>query len=131
VDYTTRPFTIESEEVLNDCTLTLAADNGVINGQVLDGEKPVRNFAVVAIPAPRELRILDAYTREATTDGSRRFKIGPLIPGDYLLFAIPEDPEQGYFALDFVDRNIGSAERVTVRQNETKVIQLKPIRSPQ
>lgn len=132
-DYTMQPLTIESGTVLSNCTLTLATDTAVISGQVLDGDKPVRGLEVVAIPQSTDLRRFPAYSKQAaaTTDSNGQFKIPDVIPGDYLLFAVPPDPEQSYYALAFADRNAGSAEPVTVKPREAKTINLKPTRTPQ
>lgn len=132
-DYTRRLLTVESGAAINDCTLTLAHDTGVISGLVLDGDKPVRGFEVVAIPESASLRRLEPCTKSAlmATNSKGQFKIAGLIPGDYLVFAVPSDPEHGYYALDFADRNASSAERVTVKSGESKTVNLRPTASPQ
>jgi len=131
-DYTSQLLTVGSGAAISDCTLTLAHDTGVISGQVLDGDKPVRGFEVVAIPESTSLRRFEPYTKSSpmATNSKGQFKIGGLIPGDYLLFAVPSDPEQGYYALDFADRNTTSAERVTVKSGESKTVNLKPTANP-
>jgi carboxypeptidase family protein len=132
-DYTSRLLPVEAGAAISDCTITLAHDTGVISGLVLDGDKPVRGFEVVAIPESTSLRRLEPYTKSAlmTTNSKGQFTIAGLIPGDYLLFAVPSDPEQGYYALDFADRNASSAERVTVKSGESKTVNLKPTANPQ
>ena len=132
-DYATRPINVEPGIVVSDCTLTIASDSCVISGQVLDGDAPVKGFEVVAIPELMSLRYFGAYTKKAPmkTDGNGRFQIAGVIPGDYVLYAVPEDPLRGYFALDFADRNASSGERVTVKSGESKTINLKPTSTPQ
>jgi len=49
-----------------------------------------------------------------------------VIPGDYLLLAVPTDENETYFDIDFADRNQRDAERVSVKSGETKIVPLKP-----
>ena len=49
-----------------------------------------------------------------------------MIPGDYLLFAVPQDENETYFDINFADRNQQFAERVSVKSSETKTVALKP-----
>lgn len=125
-DYTLQPLTIDLGITIGDCTLTLATDTGTVKGQVYDSDKPVPDLVVVAIPQSLSLRRLARYTQTGTTNANGEFQISGIIPGDYLLFALPKDDEQGYFQIDFADRNQRDAERVSVKSGETKTVQLKP-----
>jgi len=49
-----------------------------------------------------------------------------VIPGEYELFAVPEDEYGSYFALDFADRNQNSATRVSLKPGENQVVMLTP-----
>jgi hypothetical protein len=125
-NYSTQPIALESGIAMNDCVLTLGADAGAISGQVTDSGKPVGGLVVVAIPESRELRSLGRYTFSSKTDADGNFQISAVIPGDYLLFAVPANDEQSYFAPDFAEKNIRDAERVSIHANETKTINPKP-----
>ena len=131
-DYTTQPLTVASGAMIGNCALTIANDSGIIDGQVSNGDKPARKMEVVAIPQSRALRRSPPLFRKALrpTDADGRFVLVGLIPGDYLLFAVPEDPERGYFALDFADRNSTCAEPLTINPHETKAINLKACLAP-
>jgi hypothetical protein len=48
-----------------------------------------------------------------------------VIPGDYLLFAIPPSAAHEYFALDFLEGHTGLAEHVTVDPSTTQAVNLK------
>ena len=125
-DYTLLPITIESGVSVTDCSVTLGTDAGVVKGQVLDGEKPMSGLTVVAIPEQRSLRHLDRFTVIGRTNANGEYQLPGVIPGDYLLFAVPADEGESYFDLDFADRNQRDAERVSVKSGETKTVQLKP-----
>jgi Carboxypeptidase regulatory-like domain len=126
-DYTFRPFTMNSGATFGECVLTLANDTGVIKGQVLNGDKPVPDQIVVAIPQTLSLRQFSPYTMVGITDANGEYQLTGIIPGDYFLFAVPPDDAETYFDIDFADRNQRDAERVSVKSNETKNIPLRPV----
>jgi protocatechuate 3,4-dioxygenase beta subunit len=128
-DYTFQPLTIDSGITISDCTLTLAMDTAVMTGQVLDSNKPAPDMVVVAVPQSLALRRVARYTMTSNTDANGSFKISGMIPGDYLVFAVPKDDEQSYFQIDFADRNQRDAERVSVNSGDTKTVTLKPASS--
>ena len=70
--------------------------------------------------------IFQRFTVIGTTDANGAYQLSGVIPGDYLLFAVPPDENELYFDINFADRNLRDAERVTVKPNETKNIPLKP-----
>jgi hypothetical protein len=55
---------------------------------------------------------------------SGHFQIPKVVPGDYLLFAVPPDKDVAYFALGFGDRNRANGMPVTVHQNENATVAL-------
>jgi len=128
-DYTYQALTVDSGVTIGDCTLTLATDTAVMKGQVYDSDKPVPNVVVVAIPQSSALRRIARYTVTANTDTNGAFQISGMVPGDYLVFAVPKDDEQGYFQLEFADRNQRDAERVSVKAGDAKTVTLKPATS--
>ena len=128
-DYTYQPLTIDSGLTISDCSLILATDTAVMTGQVLDSNKPVPDMVVIAVPQSLALRHIARYTLTANTDANGAFKISGMIPGDYLVFAVPKDDEQSYFQIDFADRNQRDAERVSINSGDTKTVALKPATS--
>ncbi len=125
-DETFQALTIDSGATIGDCSLTLGTDTGKISGQVYDGDKPVLDEVVVAIPQSLSLRQVARYTVTGNTNASGEFSLNGIIPGDYVVFAVPKDDEQMYFQIDFADRNQRDAERVTVHAGDTKTLTLKP-----
>jgi hypothetical protein len=125
-DYTFLPLTIQSGIGVNDCVLTMGTDAGSVKGQVLDGDKPVPGRVVIAIPEDLSLRQLERFTFTGNTNANGEFQLTGIIPGDYLLFAVPLEEDQSYFDINFADRNQRDAERVSVKSGETKTLTLKP-----
>jgi Carboxypeptidase regulatory-like domain len=95
-----------------ECTVTLANDAGMLRGKVTGGDNPITNVVVVLIPESRELRRIPRYTLTSKTDAAGEYKISGVIPGNYLLFAVPPSPDNKHFALDFADNHRASAERI-------------------
>jgi hypothetical protein len=126
VDYTFRPFTMDAGETFGNCVLTVANDTGVIKGQVLNGDKPVADEVVVAIPESPALRELARYTVTGSTNAKGEYQLKAIVPGDYFVFAVPPDDAETYFDINFADRNQQFAERVSVKSSETKTVALKP-----
>jgi uncharacterized GH25 family protein len=125
-DYSAKPLAIDPGASFDDCRVMLANDVAQFTGQVLDGETPVPNLTVIAIPESRELRAVARYTMTSATDGNGQFQIPGVIPGEYELFAVPHDEYDAYYALDFADHNQNSAQRVIIKPRETQTITLKP-----
>jgi hypothetical protein len=123
-DYTEQPLDIEAGTKLDDCRVTISSDTATISGMVLDGGKPVSGLYVVAIPQSLALRENPQYTMTETTDSDGQFQL-KVIPGDYFLFAVRPNDQDSYYALDFVERNLASAERVSVKAGDTKTVSLK------
>jgi 5-hydroxyisourate hydrolase-like protein (transthyretin family) len=125
-DFTLVAFSLEINQALSDCSITIANDASTVSGQVMDGSKPASGLTVVLIPQNRELRHVPRYTMTATSDFSGQYVIAGVIPGDYYIFAVLPNVEQSYFSLDFPDRNQSSAELVSVKSSESKILNLKP-----
>ena len=125
-DYTSQPLVIMTNDSLDDCKLTLANDTGTLSGQVLDGDTPVPNLEVIAIPVARDLRKTGNYTVVSKSTSTGSFQLIGIIPGDYYVFAVPQDGDQPYYALDFPERNQNTAERVTIKPRDGQTITLKP-----
>lgn len=126
-DYATRPLAITVDSSL-DCDVTVAADTGVVGGEVTDGDKPQAGLIVVLIPESRELRRISRYTLAAITDAGGRYKITGALPGNCFLFATPKNDNRTYFAPDFADRNSGKGESVTIDPRSTQVVNLQVLK---
>jgi hypothetical protein len=124
VDYAGREFPLALGTTL-DCDVALANDVGIVHGQVTSEENPAPGAVVVLIPESGDLRRIPRYTLTAQTDATGQYRIAGVIPGDYLLFAVPPSPDHNYYALDFADRNSDIAEHVTIDPGATQTVSLK------
>ena len=123
-DYASSELTLAVGTTL-DCDITLASDTGTIQGKVTDGEKPVRGLVVALIPESKELRRIPRYTLTARTDVAGQYKLVGIIPGEYLLFAVPPSADDAYFAIDFPESHADVAEHVKVDPSTTRTVNLK------
>jgi hypothetical protein len=123
-DYATRELALAVGSTV-DCDVTLASDTGTIQGKVMDGEKPVRGRVVALIPESKELRRIPRYTLTARTDVSGQYKIGGVIPGEYLMFAVPPSADDAYFDVDFPENHADIAEHVKVDPSTPQAVNLK------
>ena len=87
-------------------------------------DKPLTGLIVVLIPESRELRRIPRYTLAAITDTAGHYKITGALPGNYFLFANPQNDNRAYYAPDFADRNSGKGESVTINPLSTQVVNL-------
>lgn len=126
-DYSARPLEIKAGDLAINCKLTFARDSGAITGQVLHDGRPVRTFQVCAIPEAKELRSnFDHLAFSDPTKKNGRFEMRGIIPGDYLVFAVPAKSAKGYIlGVDFDDRIYASAQHLTIKSHETAAITLQ------
>jgi hypothetical protein len=78
------------------------------------------------IPESRELRRIPRYTLTAKTDAAGNYRMPGVIPGDYLLFAVPPSPDNKHFALEFAEDHRASAERIVMNSSGVQAVNLKP-----
>lgn len=124
-DHTLQTFEIEAGTKLADCHVVVAADLGSVTGMVFDGGgKTVPGVFVIAIPQSAATRQNPQYTFTEKTDSDGQVQL-KVIPGDYFLFAVRPNDQDSYYALDFAERNLQYAERVSVKSGGTKTVQLK------
>jgi hypothetical protein len=122
-DYSSSTFTLTLDTTL-DCAITLANDTSALRGKIADGDKPATKTVAVLIPESRELRQNPRYTFAAKTDDSGAYSISGVIPGDYLLFAVPQSKSHEYFALDFAEQH-GGGEAISVKPGSSQAVDLK------
>ena len=126
-DFSARPLEIKAGDLAINCKLTFARDSGTITGQVLHGGSPVHAFQVFAIPEAKELRFdFDHLAFSDPTKRNGRFEMRGIMPGDYLVFAVPAKSAKGYIlGVDFDNQTYASAQHLTIRSHETATITLQ------
>lgn len=107
-----------------DCDVTVANDTSVVHGKIADGEAPASKAVAVLIPESKDLRPNPRYTLTSKTDDSGAYSISGVIPGDYLLFAVPPSKDHAFFALDFAEQH-GGGEQVSLKPGATQAVDLK------
>jgi hypothetical protein len=123
-DYAGRVFSLAVGTTL-DCDVVLGNDTGEIHGEVSSGENAAADVVVVAIPESGDVRRVPRYTLSAKTDAAGHYRVAGVIPGDYLLFAVPPSADHGYFALDFPERHTDIAVPVSVDLGTNRAVNLK------
>jgi len=123
-DYAGRVFSLAVGTTL-DCDVVLGNDTGVIHGEVRSGENAAAGSVIVLIPESDELRRVPRYALTAKSDTAGEYRVAGVIPGDYLLFAVPPSADHGYFALDFPERHTDIAVPVSVDPSTTQTVNLK------
>ncbi len=118
-------ISLNSAEVLDDCTLKVARDVGKVVGVVKSDDKPAEGMAVVLLPVEIERRKIARHISTAQTDASGIFEMLGVIPGDYYAFAVTPSDDAVYYQLEFADRNRESATKITVKPNELRSVELK------
>jgi hypothetical protein len=128
-DYSEQPLVVSAGDAKFDCEMTIVADGAKLTGKVMNEKGPVRGYTVVAIPESQALRPLSGRVVGSPMPSDKKeghFQIPALRPGDYLVFAVPYDRQQRYFAPDFAERNSESAVKIPIEPGESQNITLYP-----
>ena len=107
--------------------IVIGANGGRIDGSVVNTrQEPLPNRTVVLVPDVRLRHRIDLY-KSISTDGSGRFRMPGLTPGDYKLFAW-EDVETGaWHDPDFMRLHENSGKPVQIREGSDESVQLTEI----
>jgi len=116
---------LTSGQVLDSCTLTLARDVAQVTAAVAREDKPEAGAVVVLLPADFERRKIPRHTSIGQTDASGVAVIRGVIPGDYVVFAVPPSDDFSYYDLEFASRNRESATTFTAKPKEQHTLNLR------
>jgi len=119
---------------IRDLTLVMTGTS-VVEGVVRRADQqPVRNARVLLIP-PEAQRVHPMFFKEEKTDGSGKFTIKGVMPGDYTIYAIdPADfkdvppPASVYAIPDFLNAYTQQGNAVQTRAEEKLNVTISPIR---
>ena len=109
---------------LEACRLTVARDVGVVNGLVTSQGKPVPGAEVVLIPTDLGRRRIPRHTASTRSDGTGRFELVNVVPGEYFAFAVEPSDDAAHFEATFAERNQQTAVRITVGPASSQMIGL-------
>jgi len=127
-DYTSEQITLAAAQVVENCTVVVSRDVGEVNGTVTRDTKPISGQVVVLIPVEKERRRNPRHAATAQSDVNGNFVLRGVIPGDYFAFAVAPSDDNSYYDLDFPERNLERATRLTVKPSEHHLLNLTPIR---
>ena len=127
-DYTSEQITLAAAQVVDNCTIVVSRDVGEVSGSVTHDTKPISGQVVVLIPVEKERRRNPRHTATAQSDADGNFVLRGVIPGDHFAFAVAPSDDNVYYDLDFPERNLERATRLTVKPSERHALNLTPIR---
>jgi len=111
----TGPSTIE---------LVIGSRAGMLEGAVLDHDKPASNATVVAIPEEKYRKLHDRYGIGAA-DQNGRFAIHVLAPGSYTVFAWQDIDEELYYHPAFLKSQESNGVGLKVEEGSRQKVELK------
>jgi hypothetical protein len=120
-------------QVTGDAQIVVSRGGATISGRVTDRDAPVTEYSVVVFPVFRDLWTPHSRRlRFATSSTAGTFRASGLPPGDYFVAAVEQldgTTETGEWQnADVLGRLVAGAERITVREGETRVTTLRLIR---
>ena len=127
VDITDTPTDLSGREGLSGLTIVLTDKLTEVSGQVTDARgRVLKDYAVVVQPSdPKTAQAMTRYLRVLRPDQDGRFRVRGLPPGSYEATAI-EALEQGrQFVPDVQARLRDTSTRFTLREGETRALDLK------
>jgi carboxypeptidase family protein len=103
--------------------VTYRSDGGTVRGTVED----CGNAAVMLMPQDPAWQRTE-YIRRSTCESNGHYEISAVRPGEYLALAVdPSDPAVSFLATELTQAHINQASRVTVRANESTLVDLRVI----
>lgn len=104
--------------------ILLSSKGGVLEGAVLDGDQPVANATVVAVPEEKYRKLRERFGI-ASSDQNGRFTIRGLAPGTYTVFAWQDLDEGLYYDADFLKSQEANGTPLKVVEGSRQKIELK------
>jgi protocatechuate 3,4-dioxygenase beta subunit len=110
--------------------LVVSYNGGSVEGKVIEkegdaeGDRPVANATVVAVPEEKYRKLPDRFASGAT-DQNGHFAIRGLAPGSYMLYAWQDVDENVYSDPDFLKRQESNGRAVKVEENSRQQLDLK------
>ena len=96
----------------------------MLEGIVLDHDKPASNATVVAVPEERYRKLHERY-KVSSADQNGRFTIRGLAPGSYMVFAWQDIDEELYYDPAFLKSQESNGTALKVGEDSRQKIELK------
>jgi protocatechuate 3,4-dioxygenase beta subunit len=104
--------------------ILFSSKGGVLEGAVLDGDQPVANASVVAVPEEKYRKLRERFGT-ASSDQNGHFTIRGLAPGSYTVFAWQDLDEGLYYDADFLKSQEANGTSLKVEEGSHQKIELK------
>ena len=129
-DITNTPTEFKGSRDPSRLEVILSNRGGVVSGRVLDERgQPARGTRVILFPANSDQwENNEVSGSNVSVDGA--FKLGPRRPGDYLAIAFYVSEQPANVSIrEHLTQLAGSAERITLREDEERTIDLRAVRT--
>ena len=104
--------------------ILFSSKGGVLVGAVQDGDQPVANATVVAVPEEKYRKLRERFG-SASSDQNGRFTIRGLAPGSYTVFAWQDLDEGAYYDADFLKAQAANGTPLNVEEGSRQKMELK------
>jgi hypothetical protein len=104
--------------------LVISSKGGMLEGAVLDKDKPAANATVVAVPEEKYRKIRDRFG-VGSTDQNGHFVIRGLAPGSYTIFAWQDLDEGLYYDAAFLKSQESNGTALKLEESSRQRIELK------
>jgi hypothetical protein len=117
-DLLTSPLEVEGDKDLTGVVIRMSSKSALVTGSVSTATGPASTGAVIAFPAAPSawrnfgLSAMLFKTGSILADGT--FRLSQLVPGEYLLAAVPNEDRTKWTDPDYLTSISGSATRVSV-----------------
>ncbi len=104
--------------------LVVSPKSGILEGVVLDNDKPASNATVVAVPEEKYRKITERFST-GSTDQNGHFAIHGLAPGSYTVFAWQDLDDGLYYDAGFLKSQESNGVALKVEEGSQQRIELK------
>ena len=117
-DLLTSPLEIEGDRDVTGVVIRLTSKPTTVTGSVSTANGPASAGVIIAFPATpslwRNSGLSATLFRTGSIDAKGTYTVSQLVPGEYLLAAVPDEDRTKWMDPDFLASIAGSATRVTV-----------------
>ena len=107
--------------------IVIGADGGRINGTVVNARRdPLPNSTVVVVPDAGDRSRSERY-KVVASDGSGRFRVRGLAPGDYKVFAWEDIEEGAWQDSDFLRSYESRGTSIRIHEGSNETVQVTAI----
>jgi hypothetical protein len=128
-DVTDRPVLVGTGDAFDDVEIELTDRVTEISGTLTDPQAAAQ-FSVIVFPRDPTLRNGPRRVASGRPDQYGRFTIRAMLPGEYYVVALREQPAEGYTNEPFLDRIQQDATLISIAEGEHRTIALPLVEEP-